>query len=144
METELKATVSAYNPRPARVIALAAGLVLAISLILPDGGDGRKAPGPSLCLFHSVTGFPCPGCGLTRAFSSLSRGKMARAWELNPFAFPLYAATVAAVFAPLWWRRVPRNWENRPVVRWGVLILMAGMLAHGVARIAWTLFAAAP
>ena len=139
METEPAATVC--NPWPARVIALAAGLVLAISFALPDN---RKVPGPSLCAFRSITGLPCPGCGLTRAFVSLSRGNVARAWDLNPFSLPLYAATVAAVFAPLWWRRVPRGWENRPAARWGVLLLLAGMLAHGLVRMAMAFFAASP
>ena len=140
MNTE-PAAAALYNPWPARVVALAAGLVLLISLVLPDNQD---IPGPSLCLFRAVTGLLCPGCGLTRAFASLSKGNVARAWEMNPFAFPLYAATVAAVIAPLWWRRVPRGWENHPVVRWGVLLLIAGIVAHGVARMAWAFFAASP
>jgi len=130
---------SARNPWPARAVALAAGLILAASLVLPDGGDDHE-PLIQLCLFRSVTGLPCPGCGLTRGFSSLSRGKITQAWALNPFSLPLYAATVAAVFAPLLRRRFPRGWENRPAVRWGVLIFIMLMLVYGLARLAGIFF----
>lgn len=126
------------NPWPARALALAAGLVLAASFVLPDGVDDGEAS-VRLCLFRSATGLPCPGCGLTRGFSSLSRGKFAQAWAFNPFAGPLYAVTVAAVFAPLLWTRLPPGWENRPAVRWGILLFLLLMLAYGLARMAGVL-----
>lgn len=37
---------------------------------------------PSVVIF----GFPCPGCGMTRAVLYLLKGQFARSWELNPAA----------------------------------------------------------
>ena len=33
-----------------------------------------------------VTGFPCPGCGMTRAVLYLLKGQFLRSWALNPAA----------------------------------------------------------
>lgn len=44
----------------------------------------------SFCLFQRLTGFDCPGCGLTRAFLLIPRGRWALAFDLNPAAFLIY------------------------------------------------------
>lgn len=36
------------------------------------------------CPFLALLRFPCPGCGMTRAFVSLLRGDPARAFSYNP------------------------------------------------------------
>ena len=41
----------------------------------------------SLCPFVSLTGFPCAGCGLTRAAFAVLRGNFALAWKLHPFVY---------------------------------------------------------
>lgn len=46
----------------------------------------------AFCLSVIVTGFPCPGCGMTRAVLYLLRGQFSRSWALNP----------AAVFWVIW------------------------------------------
>lgn len=54
-------------------------------------------------IFHAfcpsvvLTGFPCPGCGLTRAMGYLITGRMQQAWDMNPVIFPI--AAVAIYFA---------------------------------------------
>lgn len=40
----------------------------------------------AFCLSVIVTGFPCPGCGMTRAVLYLLRGQLKRSWALNPAA----------------------------------------------------------
>jgi hypothetical protein len=45
---------------------------------------------PILCTFRRLTGWPCPGCGLTRSFVFLAHGQLADAFRMNvfgPFAF---------------------------------------------------------
>lgn len=39
--------------------------------------------GPSLCIFHVLTGLECPGCGMTRAFHAIIHGHLEEAVELN-------------------------------------------------------------
>ncbi len=49
---------------------------------------GRKIFG-GLCPVVLVTGFPCPGCGLTRAGLAILKLDFSRAWALHPFIFPI-------------------------------------------------------
>jgi hypothetical protein len=44
-----------------------------------------------VCTFRATTGWPCPGCGLTRAADHASHFDFAAAWEANPLG------TIAAV-----------------------------------------------
>lgn len=39
------------------------------------------------CLFHLVTGFNCPGCGITRLILNLAKGNVVEAFHSNPFIF---------------------------------------------------------
>lgn len=38
----------------------------------------------TICYFKTITGLPCPGCGLTRAFISLYKGNMLEAFVYHP------------------------------------------------------------
>lgn len=50
----------------------------------------------AFCPSVIFTGFPCPGCGMTRAFLFLLTGQFARAWNINPM---IYGFAVFAVYA---------------------------------------------
>lgn len=50
--------------------------------------------GVSLCPFATLTGLPCPGCGILRALVSLTRGDLHAAMHLHPMA-PFAAAFAA-------------------------------------------------
>ncbi|MBN2403365.1 MAG: DUF2752 domain-containing protein [Spirochaetes bacterium] len=41
-----------------------------------------------LCPFHAVTGKPCPGCGMSRAFLLLGQLKITEALRMNMFSLP--------------------------------------------------------
>lgn len=43
----------------------------------------------SLCPMVMITGFPCPGCGMTRAMFAFLRGDFVAAWKLHPFLYVL-------------------------------------------------------
>jgi len=65
------------------------------------------------CLFKSLFGWPCPGCGSLRALHQLLHGRLAAAWELNRnvvIALPLAAILegVRALRGRLSGRRPPR------------------------------------
>lgn len=40
----------------------------------------------AFCPMVIVTGFPCPGCGMTRAVFFMLTGQIRRSWNLNPLA----------------------------------------------------------
>lgn len=42
------------------------------------------------CFFHAVSGYWCPGCGLTRAFIAFGHGRWEEAWIYHPFVFALF------------------------------------------------------
>ncbi|HEX2641896.1 MAG TPA: DUF2752 domain-containing protein [Thermoanaerobaculia bacterium] len=42
-----------------------------------------------VCLFRRLTGIPCPGCGMTRAFAHLAKGEWEAAWISHPLSFVL-------------------------------------------------------
>ena len=42
------------------------------------------------CLFKSIFGIPCPGCGLTRGFRALFRGDIVSAFSYNILTIPIF------------------------------------------------------
>jgi len=60
---------------------LAAGLGVLAVLYRCDPATTRGFPP---CLFHSLTGLYCPGCGSGRALHRLLHGDVAAAFDLNP------------------------------------------------------------
>ena len=110
-------------------------LVLAYSFVLaPD-----KLPGAGLCWFNQLSGLPCPGCGLTRAFCAISHGRFQEAWAFNPFAFLFYPLCVGIVLFPLFRRQWPAMTKNIMQPRTfsiAVPLLVLAMYAFGICRIA--------
>jgi hypothetical protein len=47
------------------------------------------------CLFYSLTGVQCPGCGGLRAMHRLLHGEFAAAWHLNPIVLILFPVAAA-------------------------------------------------
>ena len=43
-----------------------------------------------VCMFHEITGLPCPGCGLTRGMTAFARGDVQQALHWHPFT-PVFA-----------------------------------------------------
>jgi len=55
------------------------------------------------CVWRAVTGWPCPGCGTTRAIVRLLQADLPGALALNPLAACAAVAFVAGGFvAPVW------------------------------------------
>lgn len=80
--------------------------VLALSVLTPvrDAHGGANTPFKAqldsligeggICVFKRVTGIPCAGCGLTRAFVQLGHGELHAALAFHPLA-PFVFAWVA-------------------------------------------------
>ncbi len=91
------------------------------------------------CSFRQLTGFPCPGCGLTRAADRFAHLHWLRALEANPvgtaaaflFAVAVVLTLVHLVFAVPMPELVLDQRESRRV-RWGVGVLLLANYAFVV------------
>ncbi len=78
-----------------------------------------------ICLFHSLTGWNCPGCGATRAAYQLLHGHLLRALRDNA----LFVLTLAALAAQgAWWamkriRNPPAAFVVPPKALWAFLVI---------------------
>jgi Protein of unknown function (DUF2752) len=52
---------------------------------------------PFFCPFKALTGIPCPGCGMTRAILSITKGDFQGAIGYNPFSFFLLFMVVISI-----------------------------------------------
>ncbi len=67
-------------------------LILIVTLLIVPTSFFNSGYPP--CLIKSVTGLECPGCGMTRAISSIFHGDIAGAFHFNKLiivVFPLLA-----------------------------------------------------
>jgi Protein of unknown function (DUF2752) len=70
----------------------------------------------SSCIFQSLTGIACPGCGFSRALSALARGEFATAWVLHPLAPFVVVEVSALILGASWAASRGRPWA------WGSLL----------------------
>ena len=84
--------------------------------------------GVTVCPFALFTGMACPGCGMTRAASSLIRGDFTTALGYHPLV-PLIAVLSIGGWAWFLLRRsgrvepLPTRWVNTILIGTGVMLL---------------------
>ncbi len=113
--------------------------IFAASVLLPlPSSNGQIAHLPSVCPFYTLTGLPCPGCGLTRSFVCVSHGHLREALHWHPLGPVIYG-----VFLLLWLRcgvyrlrgvtllPLPPRTESRLGFSACLLILLTGILRIG-------------
>jgi hypothetical protein len=85
------------------------------------------------CVFHSLTGFPCPTCGATRSARQFLQGHFASSFVFNPLAFAsycgialfdVYAAAVLVSGAPR--VRVERLSSRETSILRGLIVALIG------------------
>jgi hypothetical protein len=122
---------TATGPRVGWAAPLAAaGVAVAglayVGLVDPASG-GPFVP----CPFHELTGWWCPGCGMTRGLHHLLQGDVAAAISSNVF-LPLLVVVVAWTWLGWASRRVPSI--GRVVPGWVWFTLAGVAAAYGVLR----------
>ena len=116
----------------------AAGAAVVYQVAL--GGEGLLLP----CPLRTLTGIPCPLCGMTTAATALATGDLAGALAANPFALLLAGFTL--VMAVLMAARAigrlgpPAQWPaSRRRQSYGVAgVLAAASWAFQLHRFGWT------
>jgi hypothetical protein len=96
--------------------------------------DPAMLPFLPVCPLLSLTGFACPGCGLTRGFHALFHGDVVTALDFNAlilvwaaiFAYVVVSLTLLAIRG----RGLPM-WPTAPRFLWGFMIVL---LAFGLLR----------
>lgn len=123
-------------PRPvrhSRLVLGAALLLAAVALLVFDPADHGFFP---RCLFHSLTGWKCAGCGAQRMTHSLLQLDIAEAFRQNALLvllLPYFALLLAAPLLRARWPRLHTALTGRTAV------VAAAWLAVGwtVARNVW-------
>lgn len=118
-------------PVVAAVVVVITGIILLLTYyrnIDPMGGGFSPK-----CMFHSLTGWDCPGCGSQRAFHAIANGHWSEAWHFNPFVF--FAVPVAAAYIIIesgrnLWQRLHKMVCNIWIV--GAIFILA--LGWGIIR----------
>jgi hypothetical protein len=83
-----------------RIALVALGIFLSITILHVTGvlsADSLRGAIPLFCPFKALTGIPCPGCGMTRALISMTKGDFHAAFRYNPFSFFLLFMIVISV-----------------------------------------------
>ena len=83
-------------------VALGGSAVLALAGVLrpdPSGVGTHRQLGLPPDLLLSLTGIPCPFCGMTTAFAHMAHGQPLRAFATQPAGAALFVLTIIAVAA---------------------------------------------
>jgi Protein of unknown function (DUF2752) len=73
------------------------------------------------CPLRTVTGVPCPFCGMTRGVTALVHGQLSGAFWYNPGAFLVVAMAIVLLVA---WR-----WQRVRIPVWAVFVFFAALWA---------------
>jgi hypothetical protein len=85
---------------PRKMALIFACILFSITMLHVTGVFSADRIGGSIPLFcplKALTGIPCPGCGMTRAMLSITKGDFHGAFGYNPFSFFLLFVVVISV-----------------------------------------------
>jgi hypothetical protein len=103
------------------------------------GGEGLWVP----CPLRTLTGIPCPLCGMTTAATGLASGDLGAAVAANPFALLLAGFTlimvVVMVARVLGWAPAAAQWSpsRRRQTLWVTALLAVASWAFQLHRFGW-------
>jgi hypothetical protein len=114
--------------RPANRLLAGFGLgVLSIGAAATAYFDPTKTHFFPVCPLFALTGFACPGCGLTRGFHALFQGDIATSLGYNAL-IPVWVVIFAYVWTSLMLSLIRGRglemWPTSPTFLWGFLIVL--------------------
>jgi hypothetical protein len=117
-----------------RLLAAAGAATMLASSAAVASFDPSKANFFPVCPLFALTGFACPGCGLTRGFHALFQGDIIPAIDFNAL-IPLWAVIFSWVFISLVLTAIRGRglamWPTYPRFLWVFMIVLLGF---GVVR----------
>lgn len=119
-------------------------LIIGMSFLMRSEGPtnvflpGTSIPLPDACATKRLFGWDCPGCGMTRAFISISRGQFARAWQFNPASWLLYffiAIQIPWNLMQIWLLSKRRRGIEVPYIHFAPFAILFVLLANWIWRV---------
>lgn len=118
---------------PHFVILLVCSVILGVALLIkpptpesPHLQLGRITL-PGICMFHGLTGLPCPGCGLTRSVTAAAHGDLASSLAHHRLGLLLllyivlqFAFNLGYIAIPKWRASLSRSLK---ILHRGVIVL---------------------
>lgn len=95
---------------PRRLAIVFACILFSITVLHVTGvlsADRIGGAIPLFCPFKALTGIPCPGCGMTRAILSITKGDFQGAFGYNPFSFFLLFMVVISIVPGMQAEKLP-------------------------------------
>ena len=105
-----------------RRMAAAAAILGAASVVGLYALDPTRYMLTPPCPYLTLTGFACPGCGVTRALHFLLHGEVTHAFAYNPWAFVGAPAMAAFALMPSVVDQV-RAQRLRTLIAWAMLAI---------------------
>lgn len=87
------------------------------------------------CLFFRITGYLCPGCGITRCLICLTKGNFYQAFCYNKLFFLLMPFFIAYIFYSLYlylFSKKDKILKNIPSAIWYLLLII--IILFGIVR----------
>lgn len=109
-------------------LGLAGGFAAAVYFALDPAAHGWMPK----CLFHTLTGYECPGCGSQRMLHALLHGDLAGAWRFNAFLLCSLPLLALYVYADLHPGRLNRLLYHPVLVTSYVLLLAAWAIGRNL------------
>ncbi len=134
MQAEQNIPAIDISPKAERITAGIGALVMLAGSGAVAYLDPAKANFFPVCPLFAMTGFACPGCGLTRGFHALFHGDVITALDFNAL-IPVWAVIFAWVTVSLTLLALRGRglfmWPTRPQFMYGFMIVL---LIFGVMR----------
>lgn len=83
----------------------------------------------TICPVVLLSGYPCPGCGMTRAMFKVLRFDFAGAWEMHPFIYP-----IGILFVLFCISRYLLAGKYMRFVKWFMIVIAVGMVVFYIYR----------
>ena len=134
MQIEQQIASYSISPTTGRFAAAAGVVAMAASSGIVAYFDSAATGLFPVCPLYALTGYACPGCGLTRGFHALFHGDVLTALDFNAL-IPLWAVVFGYVFVSMVLLAVRGRglpmWPARPRFLWASMIVL---LVFGVLR----------